>query len=159
GYQSSDNKQGRANEELPAKLRKKVRAMLAGDQKTVYGHYQELLKDTIARELARINLPLSLYTEMYWQIDLHNLLHFLRLRLDLHAQREIRMYAQVLYKLTRKVCPVTIEAFDNHIMGGCQFSKREMQALHDIFEGKTVALQGREYDLFVEKLGINPSEP
>ncbi|MBD3346492.1 MAG: FAD-dependent thymidylate synthase [Chitinivibrionales bacterium] len=157
-YQSTDNKQGRAEEDVPQSLREKVIELLRKDQETAYGNYQSMLDDNIARELARISLPLSLYTEMYWQIDLHNLLHFLRLRLDPHAQKEIRVYAEVLYSLTKKVCPVAIEAFDNHIRGAQRFSARELKALQDLLKKKTVALEGKEYDRFIEKLGMDPSE-
>ena len=79
--QSQANKQGSTGE-VPRELQSQVVRTLQNDQSTAYSHYQDLLDDDIARELARINLPLSLYTEMYWQIDLNNLFHFLRLRMD-----------------------------------------------------------------------------
>ncbi len=78
----------------------------------MYEHYQMYLEHDIARELARVNLPLSLYTQFYWQIDLHNLLHFLRLRLDPHAQKEIRAYGEVLAQCTKAVAPVAYAAFE-----------------------------------------------
>src|SRR5436309_54006 len=90
GKQNKRNRQGRGPEELPPEHQERVLEILKRDQVSAYASYEELLGHEIARELARINLPLSLYTQWYWQIDLHNLLHFLRLRLDSHAQYEIR---------------------------------------------------------------------
>lgn len=99
--QSEDNKQGRASEAVSDEVAEKVLKILSDDQKRVYESYEQLLEMGIARELSRINLPLSLYTEWYWQMDLHNLFHFLRLRLDEHAQYEIRAYAQVILDIIR----------------------------------------------------------
>ena len=85
-FQSQNNKQGRSEEEVPAALREAVLQNLIDQQTAAYDSYEKLIGENIARELSRINLPLSLYTEWYWQIDLHNLFHFLKLRLDGHAQ-------------------------------------------------------------------------
>ncbi len=157
-FQSADNKQGREKKPVPAGQAEKVLAILRRDYERIYNDYEKLLGDNIARELARINLPLSLYTEWYWQIDLHNLFHFLRLRLDPHAQREIRYYADAMLRIARKICPVACEAFDEHVRGSVRFSRKEMKALRGILEGKTVALEGRAYDLFVQKLGFDPRQ-
>ncbi|MDR3248796.1 MAG: FAD-dependent thymidylate synthase [Treponema sp.] len=127
--QSSDNKQGRQDEALDAALAEKVRAGLAKGQEEAYRDYSALIDQGIARELARINLPLSLYTEWYWQIDLHNLFHFLKLRLDAHAQKEIRLYAQVLLDITRKVAPRCCDSFERHIQGAVSFSQEEFAEL------------------------------
>ena len=81
-FQSQNNKQGRSEEEVPAALREAVLQNLIDQQTAAYDSYEKLIGENIARELSRINLPLSLYTEWYWQIDLHNLFHFLKLRLD-----------------------------------------------------------------------------
>lgn len=86
-YQSSDNKQGRQNEAVEANVAKKVRGVLENGRAAVWDGYNRMLDMGIAREIARIDLPLSLYTEWYWQMDLHNLFHFLKLRLDAHAQK------------------------------------------------------------------------
>ena len=85
--QSTDNKQGRSEEKPDASFVQSVILSLKNGQKAAYGDYMQLVESKTARELARVNLPLSLYTEMYWQIDLHNLFHFLRLRLEAHAQK------------------------------------------------------------------------
>jgi thymidylate synthase (FAD) len=151
-FQSLDNKQGRATEAVPAALRKKILELIKKDQDASYAGYEKLIADNIARELARINLPLSLYTEWYWQIDLHNLFRFLALRLDAHAQKEIRDYAAVLSKIGSKVCPIAFEAFDNHVLNSVKFSKNEMIALRSLLEGKDVTLEGRALEQFQAKI-------
>jgi thymidylate synthase (FAD) len=151
-FQSLDNKQGRSTEKLPAALQKEVGLLLETGQKTMYGAYEALLKKNIARELARIALPLSLYTEWYWQIDLHNFFRFLKLRLDPHAQLEIREYAAQLHFIGQKVCPAAFEAFDEHIFKSTTFSRKEMVALKNLLKGNDVGLEGKSYDRFKKKL-------
>ena len=131
--QSQVNKQGSADE-VPRELQTHVVHTLQHDQSTAYRHYEDLLDDDIARELARINLPLSLYTEMYWQIDLNNLFHFLRLRLDSHAQYEIRVYGEVMAEMVKAVAPLAYEAFEEHILYGRSFSKTELQLLQEALD-------------------------
>ncbi|WP_304222979.1 FAD-dependent thymidylate synthase [Gracilinema caldarium] len=152
--QSSDNKQGRSNEPLAPEAAEAVRDLLRIGQKESYDDYLRLVNQGIARELARINLPLSLYTEWYWQIDLHNLFHFLKLRLDAHAQKEIREYAQVMFEITKKVAPRCCESFEQHILGGLRFSKEELAELKRRL-GLAVdaeSLSGKALERFEEKL-------
>lgn len=127
--QSSDNKQGRSEQPLDAAAAEKIRVSLAEDQKAAYASYKSLVDDGLARELARINLPVSLYTEWYWQIDLHNLFHFLKLRLDAHAQKEIRLYSEVLLEIAKKVAPRSCESFQRHVLDGERFSGEELSEL------------------------------
>jgi thymidylate synthase (FAD) len=127
--QSADNKQGRAPQALDAVRAEQVRASLADGQKAAYADYTELVDSGLARELARVNLPLSLYTEWYWQIDLHNLFHFLELRLDAHAQKEIRLYAEVLFDIAKKVAPRCCASFEEHVLRGLSFSGTELAEL------------------------------
>ncbi|MBL8072489.1 MAG: FAD-dependent thymidylate synthase [Nitrospira sp.] len=101
--QSQNNKQARGEEELSADVQERILELLKKDQSNVYSNYEGMLNDGLARELARINLPLSLYTQWYWQIDLHNLFHFLKLRLDSHAQYEIRAYGEVMATMAKVV--------------------------------------------------------
>jgi thymidylate synthase (FAD) len=150
-YQSTTNKQGRG-EEVPADLQGKVIELLIKDQVAVYANYEEMIEDEIARELARINLPLSLYTEWYWQIDLHNLFHFLRLRIDHHAQKEIRVYGEVMAIMAKAVAPMAYEAFEEHLLHGVRFSQSEMIALRELLAGKENPLKGRALDEFTAKL-------
>jgi len=134
-FQSADNKQGRSSPDaVPAEVKAKVRELLEQGQKQAFVEYEALLEEGVARELARVNLPLSLYTEWYWTIDLHNLFHFLALRLDAHAQLEIRVYAEAMLKLTRAVAPIAVEAFENHLLGGARFSRTELEALRRVAE-------------------------
>ncbi len=133
--QSQANKQGSADE-VPRGLQSQVVRTLQNDQSTAYSHYQDLLDDEVSRELARINLPLSLYTEMYWQIDLSNLFHFLRLRMDSHAQYEIRVYGEVMAQMVKAVAPLAYEAFEEHILYGRSFSKTELNLLHEALDMK-----------------------
>ena len=153
-FQSEDNKQGRSTKKTPATLRKEVRALLEKGQKEMYRQYGHLLGSNIARELARINLPLSLYTEWYWQIDLHNLFRFLKLRLDAHAQLEIRQYAAVLHDIGGKVCPIAFEAFDEHVLNSTTFSKSEMAALRNLLAGRGAGLERKPHERLAKKLKL-----
>ncbi len=124
--QSTANKQGRGDEAVPAELQERVLGLLQREQAARYAEYEELLDEGLARELARIHLPLSLYTEMYWQIDLHNLMHFLRLRMDDHAQYEIRVYGEALARCARAVAPLAYQAFEEHVLHGRRLSRSEL---------------------------------
>jgi thymidylate synthase (FAD) len=127
--------------------------------------YQERLEAGVAREQARKDLTLSMYTEAYWKIDLHNLLHFLSLRMDKHAQQEIRAYADVIGQKILKIwCPLTWEAFVDYRIGGESFSRGEMEVIRAIVRGDLkkardgIAIhklsKGREGRRFFKKLGI-----
>ena len=153
--QSDDNKQGRENEPMDGASAAKILEQMQSTQETIYKGYQELLDTGLARELARINLPLSMYTEFYWQIDLHNLFHFLRLRMDSHAQKEIRDYAEVLYSLTEKVCPMACEAFHDYKLGAVLLSSGEADVVKAMLAGKENTLSGRDLELFNEKFNLD----
>ncbi len=150
--QSTDNKQGRMDEAMPAEKAESVRAAIEAVHDAAYTDYTRLLGEGTARELARVVLPLSLYTEWYWQIDLHNLFRFIRLRLDPHAQREIRAYAAVMKDLASKVCPMAFESFERHLMGGVRFSDTELDALRKMLDGGEHGLKGRAAERFELKL-------
>ncbi len=156
--QSKTNRQGSAKAEVPAELAGRVIDLLLNEQQTVYSNYETMLADDIARELARINLPLSLYTEMYWQIDLHNLFHFIRLRVDWHAQYEIRAYAERLAECARAVAPFAYESFENNLVHGRRFSGIEMDAIRAMIAGQTCPIENkRRREEFFQKLGIDDS--
>ena len=150
--QSGDNKQGRREEALEPGLAAELRGNLERGQREAYREYSGLVERGIARELARINLPLSLYTEWYWQIDLHNLFHFLELRLDRHAQREIRLYAQVILDIARKVAPRCCDSFERHILGAVSFSREEFAELKGRLAGGGGTLGGKNLERFEKKL-------
>lgn len=153
-FQSTDNKQGRMEAELPKELKNEVIKNIEAGQGEAFASYKGLIDKNIARELARINLPLSLYTEMYWEMDLHNLFHFLKLRCDSHAQKEIRDYAFVILDICRKVVPMATKSFENHILNGISFSETELTALNNLLAGKKSGLEGRELERFERKLKI-----
>lgn len=150
--QSSDNKQGRSQERYTADEEQEIVRLFEEEQRAVYANYEKLLEKNLARELARNNLPLSLYTEWYWQIDLHNLFHFLRLRMDDHAQYEIRVYAEAMAQCARAVAPLAYEAFEEHILGSVQFSRAECEALALLLSGKAHGLEGKPAQAFEAKL-------
>ena len=150
--QSKDNKQGRSSEAFDKETADKIITQLEEGQKEAYENYSELIDSGLAREIARINLPLSLYTEFYWEMDLHNLFHFLKLRLDSHAQYEIRVYAEVILEMCKKVAPMATESFINHMNHGVNFSGEEMEALRALLDGKECPLEGKKKDRFEEKI-------
>lgn len=96
--------------------------------------YNHFLSRGMRRELARANLPLSQYTEMYAVVNLHNLLHFLRLRIDSHAQYEIRVFAQALYDSIKSIVPITLEAFDDYIVNSQTFTSLDIDVISQLFE-------------------------
>ena len=159
--QSTDNKQGRSGEAVAEDHAHRIQEIFAEGQKNSYAGYTAFLDEGLARELARINLPLSLYTEWYWQIDLHNLFQFLKLRLDAHAQKEIRHYAEVLLDIAKKVAPCSCASFEEHLLGGVCFSRTEFAELkrrlggegsRSLHDGENTALSGKALERFEEKL-------
>ena len=150
--QSDDNKQGRQNEPVDEETALKVKEMLQKSYDTAFDTYHELLDMGIARELCRVDLPLSLYTEFYWEIDLHNLFHYLPLRLDAHAQYEIRVYAEKMLEIIKTVCPIACEAFETHKRGGAHFSGKEIAEIKALISGGETTLSGRDKELFEAKL-------
>ena len=158
--QSATNKQGRADEAFSADQAGEIRSTMEGSQEHAYKEYQDLLETELAREVARINLPVSNYTEWYWKIDLHNLFHFLNLRMDSHAQYEIRVYADAMAEITKAAVPMAYEAFEDYILNADRFSGKELTALKGFM--KTIpddetsleefGLKGREAREFLAKV-------
>ena len=147
--QSQVNKQGRAKNLSPEEAEKVIN-ILKNDAEQTYNNYEVMLNENsdgetldegsmgIARELARMNLTLNTYTQWYWKIDLNNLLHFLKLRADAHAQFEIRVYADIILDIVKKWVPITYEAFEDYRVGGTQLSAKEILILKKIIKGETV---------------------
>ena len=130
--QSTVNMQGREEgvDDLSAE---EIRAILIADSNRAYDSYEEMTDDEgygLARELARINLPVNVYTQWYWKVDLHNLLHFLSLRADPHAQMEVRVYADAICDIVRAWVPDVWEAFEDYTLCARRFSRQEMEVLH-----------------------------
>jgi len=111
--------------------------------------YDELISKGVSRELARAHLPQCTFTEFYWKINLHNLLHFLELRIDDHAQKEIRDLAKQVYELIKPLCPMTCEAFEDFRLGSVTLSRLEVEALKT---GKNEILGKGENQEFKEKI-------
>lgn len=126
--QSKTNKQGRADE-LSPELQEKVLNLLKAEYESQYGIYKELLAMDLTRELARIGLSVANYTQWYWKIDLHNLFHFLHLRLDEHAQYEIRVYAEAMATIVRDLAPISYKAFEDYQLYAMNFSRLELNIL------------------------------
>ena len=153
-FQSTDNRQGRMDEPAPFEIRSGIRESIRIQQESAYQNYQQLIDTKLARELARINLPLSTYTELYWQIDLHNLFHFLKLRCDGHAQKEIRKYAFVLLDICRNVAPLATQSCEKHVLTGVRLSGSELEAVRNLLQGKESGLHGKELTRFEEKIRL-----
>jgi len=128
-FQSKFNKQGRDDTEVPAELKKKVVNYFKDISEKTFNIYDELNEAGIARELARGILPVNLYTEWYWKNDLHNIFHFLKLRMDEHAQYEIRVFANAMADFVKQVVPIAYEAFEDYILNGYYFSDIERNLL------------------------------
>lgn len=150
--QSTNNKQGRG-EVFEENQAKEFQAEFIKGQQKAYEVYKDMVEKGIAREIARINLPLALYTEFYWQMDLHNLFHFLKLRLDSHAQYEIRLYAEKILEIIKTVCPMAVSSFENTMEKAVSFNGEEMEALRKILGGEENPIQDeKKLKRFNEKI-------
>ena len=122
--------------------------------------YQVLLEHELSREVARALLPVANYTECIWKIDLHNFFHFVKLRADSHAQREIRDYADAMYELVKPNFPICCEAFEDYVRDAVTFSRQEMELIREaIWDGRgglqeSEELGKRETKEFLEKLEV-----
>ena len=133
--QSSTNRQG-GGDAVDAARAAEVIALIEGEQRTVREGYEKMLDWDIRRELARVNLGVSQYTEWYWKNDLHNIFHFLKLRLDDHAQYEIRVYAEAMAQIVKAVAPVAWEAFEDYAINAKRFSGLELEAITALLGGE-----------------------
>jgi thymidylate synthase (FAD) len=125
--QSMSNRQG-GEEPIDALTAQEFLDYLAEAEKA-YEKYEKLMEKGVARELARIGLPVNVYTEWYWKIDLHNLCHFLSLRMDAHAQQEIRDYANAMFALIQPIVPIAAEAFLDYNFGAMHLTRLEIEAI------------------------------
>ena len=150
--QSQSNRQGRG-EVLQGEEAAEVLEILKRDAAQAYAHYERMLnlredgtaiaedRTGLARELARMNLPVNFYTQWYWKCDLHNLLHFLSLRADSHAQYEIRAYAETILQVVKRWVPLTAEAYEDYIAGGLRLSRHELEVVRRLLAGEQVEQQ------------------
>ena len=167
--QSGSNRQGRG-EVLDGAEAARVLDLLRSDAAQTYGHYTEMLNEDaegapldpsrqgLARELARMNLTLNTYTQWYWKTDLQNLLHFLALRADSHAQYEIRAYAEAMLRTVAAWVPMAFEAFRDYRMGAVALSAQMLGVVRRMVAGEAVSPEGsglskREWRELMEMLG------
>ena len=162
--QSTVNNQGRG-QVLEGAEAARVLDLLREDAMRAYDHYEDMLTpdaDTgklgLARELARMNLPANVYTQWYWKIDLHNLFHFLRLRADVHAQYEIRVYAQIMGDIVKDWVPQAYEAFEDYRLGAVSVSAKAKEVLKrrlagEVVTAETSGMSKGEWREFVEEWG------
>lgn len=167
--QSRSNRQGRGKI-LEGDEAAHVLRLLREDAERCYGHYIEMLNEDevgavvnekhhgLARELARMNLTLNVYTQWYWKTDLHNLLHFLSLRADAHAQYEIRVYADAMLETVKRWVPLVYDAFMQYGMGGVHLSAVGLDVVKRMIRGEKVdqamsGLSPREWRELMAVLG------
>lgn len=167
--QSATNRQGRA-ESLPPDQAEAALALLRDDASRCYDHYLHLLNEDeegrvlnesrtgLARELARMNLPINVMTQFYWQANLWNLLHFLKLRADPHAQMEIRAYAEAMLSVVEAWVPLVNEAFADYMRDAVAFSGPALKVLRAMLDGEAPSqaesgLSKREWRELMEALG------
>lgn len=151
--QAKNNKQGR-NGEIEEETAKEIQEKILAHSKSSYAFYKELLGENpdnegIARELARMCLPVNMYTEWYWKIDLHNLMHFIKLRIHPHAQYEIRVYAEALLEIIKEWCPFVYGAFVEHVLEAKKLSKSQIDVVKLALKGKNLeqgSLSKREFE-------------
>lgn len=146
--QSASNRQGRERE-LPADESEMIRSLINENSGKSYDLYEYLLNEEgdkedksrgkLARELARIVIPTNVYTQWYWKIDLHNLFHFLSLRMDSHAQYEIREYANVMADMVKTCVPVAYEAFEDYMLNAMRLTGLEIQILRPILKDSGIS--------------------
>ena len=168
--QSQSNRQGRGDI-LDGEKAKKVLDLLKGDAEQTYNNYETMLNERydgtvidknsvgLARELARMNLTLNTYTQWYWKTDLLNLMNFLRLRADQHAQYEIRAYADAMLDTVKKWVPITYEAFIDYRVGGTEVSSKGKVIIQKLMKGEKVSfdnssLSKREWNELMEAFDL-----
>ncbi|MFO0567328.1 MAG: FAD-dependent thymidylate synthase [Polyangiaceae bacterium] len=141
--QSRKNNQGRSGESVPASQYAAAIGRWNEIRRLSQSAYEWMTHEEMARELARIDLPLSTYTQWYWKIDLHNLLHFLKLRVDAHAQWEIQEYGRVMAGMLKRLAPHSYEAWIDYDVCGARMSRMELAALQKLVQSSADGLSAR----------------
>ncbi len=169
GAQAQSNRQGRGDT-LEGEDAARVLDLLRDDAEQCYAHYEEMVNEdesgnkldenrpALARELARMNLTLNTYTQWYWKIDLHNLMHFLSLRADSHAQYEIRVYAEAMLETLGLWLPLVYDAYINYRHGSVMLSASGLDVVKRLLDGEAVSQENssmskREWRELMDKLG------
>jgi thymidylate synthase (FAD) len=130
--QNAANGQGRSGRGIESAVRDEAYRRWLAARANAVANYEWLCGNDVARELARIDLPLSTYTQWYWKIELHNFLHFLSLRVDRHAQWEIREYGRVMAGMLKRIAPLSYEAWIDYDLGGARLSRIELDLLRSL---------------------------
>ena len=168
--QSKNNRQGRG-EVLEGEQAKKVLNLLKDDAERTYDNYETMLNERydgsvvdenehgLARELARMNLTLNTYTQWYWKTDLLNLMNFLRLRADSHAQYEIRAYADAMLDTLKSWVPITYDAFLDYRVGGTEVSSKGKNLIQKLIKGEKIDMESsglskREWNELMEAFNL-----
>lgn len=162
--QSKDNKQGRG--ELLENSEEMADVFFESSMSSL-AEYQHLLNNDVARELSRMVLPANLYSKLVWKMDLHNLFHFLKLRMDPHAQYEIQEYARAIYDIIKPIVPISCSAAEDYLFKAESLSRMEIKATKFIVDfaklyglnmtdekAANFGLTGREWKEFKEKVGL-----
>ena len=162
--QSLDNKQGREGE-FPLHKQDAIRKVIEANNEYSFASYKALLAEDLARELARVTLPLTAYSSLYWKIDLHNLLHFLTLRTDSHAQKEIRDYADAILDIIRPLFPYAVEAWEDYQQQAKMLSRMDLDLLAALIRRSNIKTQwidmveeARGEKFLAEKFGMSGRE-
>ncbi|MEZ4226011.1 MAG: FAD-dependent thymidylate synthase [Polyangiaceae bacterium] len=150
--QSRKNNQGRSGDPVAESDYAEAVARWNHIREASAGAYEWMTSHDFARELARIDLPLSTYTQWYWKIDLHNLMHFLKLRVDRHAQWEIQEYGRLMAAMLRRVAPLSYEAWIDYDVCGARMSRMELDALRQLVASSEGGLRGNGETLSAEAL-------
>ncbi|OWZ25317.1 FAD-dependent thymidylate synthase [Wolbachia endosymbiont of Wuchereria bancrofti] len=135
--QSDNNKQG-SGEAFDLDISKEIIDSLTNDSNLVYSHYNKFIEQGLAREIARTNLTLNYYTQFYWKVDLHNLLHFFKLRADKRAQHEMRVYAEVMLDIVKKWVPLAHSAFVEYCLESACISRTGLGIIRKLIRGENV---------------------
>src|SRR5690606_20695588 len=133
--QSAENREEQAPEQAREFATAQEFIKYLDDVEALYAKYESLVEKGVSRELARIGLPTSQYTQWYWKCDLHNIFSFLSLRMDAHAQKEIRDYAEAMCALIEPIVPVAIEAWRDYQLGAIRLTRLEIEAVRNLMAG------------------------
>lgn len=157
--QSKNNKQGRGEALTPEQAQRAADKIESFSRIARFNYESLLNEEALARELARMNITLNYYTQWVWKCDLRNLLHFIKLRMDSHAQLEIRRYAEEIWRIVEEWVPAAADAFEEHQLYATHFSNLETEILREIVDGEKARkmmahLKPRQQSAFLAKLGL-----
>ena len=159
--QSKSNNQGRSGRAIPREQYDEAIARWKAIREASAGAYEWMTSEEIARELARIDLPLSTYTQWYWKIDLHNFLHFLTLRVDAHAQWEIQEYGRIMAGMLKRLAPMSYEAWIDYDVCGGRMSRMELEAIRRLVATDDDGLKSKDGSLdsaALSEMGLSKRE-